>query len=458
MALYTQLTQPCKRRTDIPRVLNSSRKLRFRALVFILISEVITFVLMSSSILVLLVFGYKIIQVGFSLSELHLVHTLTSVPMKEGLATEHDSKLIGDTLPCFLDGSRVTNEDTGHLKSLGWDVTNGCLEVVRDPFHKVGRMLVDHLKHLVIDLFTGHTSSEHHCACQVSSVTRIGSTHHILGIECLLSELGHRQDTEPLRAVSSQRSKSDQEEVKTRERNHVNGKLSKIAVQLSGESKRTGSSGDGICDQVVKIAVSGVRKLESTEANVIKCFVIKSERLVGILNKLVNGKGGIVRLDNSIGNLGGRDDTVCADDTIRVFLLDLGNKKGSHTGSGTSSHRVSDLETLKDFASFGLLANGFHDVVYEFCSLCVMTLGPVISSSALSEDEVIGTEKRSVCSTSNGVHGSGFQIGKNGTGNISSFLPFVEVNANSLQLELIITNIVSGGVNAVLSGHDLRFR
>merc|ERR1711907_362591 len=45
--------------------------------------------LLGSCILVLLVLRDKIVHVRLSLSELHLVHTLTSVPMKECLATEH---------------------------------------------------------------------------------------------------------------------------------------------------------------------------------------------------------------------------------------------------------------------------------------------------------------------------------------------------------------------------------
>jgi len=258
-----------------------------------------------------------------------------------------------------------------------------------------------------------------------------------------------------LRAEGSEWGKSDQEEVETRERNHVNGKLSKIAVQLSRESEGAGSSGDSIGNQVVQVTVSGVSKLQGAEANIVKSFVIKSVTLVGVLNKLVDGESGVVRFDDSVGNLGGGNNTVCADDTVRVFFLDLGDKKSSHTGSGTSSHGVGDLETLKDVAVFGFLADAFHDAVDEFSSLGVVTLSPVISGSTLSEDEVVGAEERSVGSRANGVHGTGFQIGKNSTGDIPSSLAFVEVNVDSLQLKLVISDVRSGGVNAVLGGHDL---
>ena len=52
--------------------------------------------LFSSSILVLLVLRDQIIHVGLGLSELHLIHTLTSVPVQEGLARiKHGKNVLG---------------------------------------------------------------------------------------------------------------------------------------------------------------------------------------------------------------------------------------------------------------------------------------------------------------------------------------------------------------------------
>merc|ERR1719163_978329 len=55
-----------------------------------------TFIL-SCGLLVLLIFRHQIVHVGFSLSEFHLVHTFTSIPMQESLAPEHSSELFADT-------------------------------------------------------------------------------------------------------------------------------------------------------------------------------------------------------------------------------------------------------------------------------------------------------------------------------------------------------------------------
>merc|ERR1711903_140211 len=80
--------------------------------------------ILSGGILVLLVLGDKIVHVGLGLRELHLVHTLTSVPVKEGLATEHASELLRHTLPELLDGGGVAKEHGCHLKTLRRDVTH----------------------------------------------------------------------------------------------------------------------------------------------------------------------------------------------------------------------------------------------------------------------------------------------------------------------------------------------
>src|SRR4051812_29309956 len=96
---------------------------------------VLVLTLGDGSLLVLLVLGDQVVHVGLSLSELHLVHTLTSVPMQESLAPEHGSELVTDTLEQLLDGGRVTDEGGGHLEAAGRDGAEGGLDVVGDPLN-----------------------------------------------------------------------------------------------------------------------------------------------------------------------------------------------------------------------------------------------------------------------------------------------------------------------------------
>ena len=97
----------------------------------------IDILLLGGGVLVLLVLGHEIVEVGLSLGELHLVHTLPGVPVEECLSAEHDGELLGDALPRLLDGSGVADEDRRHLHALGRDVADGGLEVVGDPLHEI---------------------------------------------------------------------------------------------------------------------------------------------------------------------------------------------------------------------------------------------------------------------------------------------------------------------------------
>src|SRR4051794_8758556 len=85
--------------------------------------------LVDTSILVLLVLRDEIVHVGLGLSELHLVHTLASVPMQESLATEHSSELLANTLEQLLNGRRVTDKGGRHLEAARRDRAQSSLNV-----------------------------------------------------------------------------------------------------------------------------------------------------------------------------------------------------------------------------------------------------------------------------------------------------------------------------------------
>jgi hypothetical protein len=120
-----------------------------------LLTVVLLLALGDRGLLVLLVLGNQVVHVGLSLSELHLVHTLTSVPMQESLAPEHGSELVTDTLEELLDGGGVTNEGGGHLEATRGDGAESGLDVVGNPLNEVGVVLVLDVAHLVLNLLHG---------------------------------------------------------------------------------------------------------------------------------------------------------------------------------------------------------------------------------------------------------------------------------------------------------------
>jgi hypothetical protein len=91
--------------------------------------------------------------------------------------------------------------------------------------------------------------------------------------------------------------------MKTRERNQVDGELSEVRVELTRETKAASDARHDGGDQVIEISIGGRSELEGTEANVVESFVINAHDGVSVLDKLMDGKSGVVGFDNGIGDL-----------------------------------------------------------------------------------------------------------------------------------------------------------
>merc|ERR1719352_2054933 len=115
----------------------------------------------------------------------------------------------------------------------------------------------------------------------------------------------------------------------------VNSELSEIRVKLTGESEAAGDTGESSRNEMVKITISGGGELEGSEADIIKGLVINAHNLIGVLDKLMDREGGVIGLNDGVGNLGGRHDGEGDHLSIGVLSSDLGDKEGSHTGSSS---------------------------------------------------------------------------------------------------------------------------
>ena len=81
--------------------------------------------------------------------------------MKESLSAKHSGELLGYPLEELLDGGGVTHKSGGHLETSGRDVADGRLNIVGNPLHEIGGVLVLDVEHLLVDLLHGHPTAEH---------------------------------------------------------------------------------------------------------------------------------------------------------------------------------------------------------------------------------------------------------------------------------------------------------
>jgi hypothetical protein len=58
---------------------------------------------------------------------------------------------------------------------------------------------------------------------------------------------------------------------------------------------------------VVQIAKAGGSEFESPEANIVQGLIVENHALICILNKLMNRESSVVRLNDGIRDLGGRE-------------------------------------------------------------------------------------------------------------------------------------------------------
>ena len=134
-------------------------------------------------------------------------------------------------------------------------------------------------------------------------MTWVAGSHHVLGVEHLLGELGDGESSVLLAAAGGKRGESGHEEVETGEGDHVDGQFAEIGVQLAGEAETSCDSGHGGGHKMVQVAVCWGGQFQCSEADVVQSLVVNAVGLVGVLDQLVDGQGGVVWLNNCVGYL-----------------------------------------------------------------------------------------------------------------------------------------------------------
>lgn len=161
-----------------------------------------------------------------------------------------------------------------------------------------------------------------------------------MDLEALVLTPGSRDD----------RGVADERVVDTRVRDQVGLELVQVNVEGAIESKGRGNGADNLSNQAVEVLIRGSGDVKVATANIVNGLVIDEEGTVRVLDGAVSRQNGVVGLNN-----GGRGARCRIDGELELGLLaELGREtleeESTETGTGTTTERVEDQETLKGVA------------------------------------------------------------------------------------------------------------
>ena len=84
-----------------------------------------------------------------------------------------------------------------------------------------------------------------------------------------------------------------------------------------------------------------------------------------------------------------------------------------------------------------------------------MSFSPVVTGTRLAKDEIVGPEDLPIGTIPDAVHGARLKVNEHRPGNILAARCFIEVHVDPLQLQVGVSLVGAGGVNAVLISDDL---
>jgi hypothetical protein len=105
---------------------------------------------------------------------------------------------------------------------------------------------------------------------------------------------------------------------------------------------------------------------------------------------------------------------------------------------------------LEAVAVLGLLAHDVEHGVDELGALSVVALGPVVAGAGLAEDKIVGAEDLDEGARAHRVHGAGLEVHEDGAWDEAVTAGLVLVDVDALELEVGVTGVLSGVVDAVL--------
>jgi hypothetical protein len=184
--------------------------------------------------------------------------------------------------------------------------------------------------------------------------------------------------------------------------------FSDINVQGSVESEGGSEGRDNLGDESVQVSVSGSFDVQLSSADIVDGFVVEHNGDIGVFEKGVGGKNGVVGFNNSGGNLGGGVD---GESDFGFFTVVDGKsfqKEGSESRSSSSSDGVENHESLESGTVISEFSDSVKAKVDDFFTDGVVSSGEVVGGIFFSGDQLFGVEQLSVGSGSDFINDGGF--------------------------------------------------
>jgi len=236
--------------------------------------------------------------------------------MYEGTLGVHEVKLVIKSSPGLSDSGGVTQHADGTARlshiSCWWDgrllVVNTNLETSGTPVNKLDGSLCLDVGDGSVDILGDNISTEEQTTGHVLAVTRV-TFHHLVGwLETGGGDLVDRELFMVSFLSAHYRGVGGQREVDTRVGYQVSLELSKIYVQSTVETQRSGDRGYNLTDKSVEVDVARSLNVQVSTGDVIDSLIVHHEGTVNMLQRGVSGQDGVVGLNNSTGDCWGRVD------------------------------------------------------------------------------------------------------------------------------------------------------
>jgi len=373
-------------------------------------------------------------QIFSGLREFSLFHTFTDIPVNKRSLGVHKIELVVKSSPGLSNGGGVAQHANGSL-DLGqisawndgwWLVIDTDLETGWAPVNKLNGSLGLDGGDSGVDVLWDNVTSVQHAAGHVLTVSWITLDHLVGWLEASVGDFGDGELFVVGFLGGDDWSVGDQWEMDPWVWDQVGLELCQINVQSTVEPQGGGDGGNDLTDQPVQVGVGWSFDVEVSSADIVDSFVIDHESAVGVLQSGMGGEDGVVWLDNSGGNLWGWVDGKFQLGFFAVVDGESFHQKGSESGSGSTTERVEDEESLETGTLVSKLSNSVENQVNDLFTDGVVTSGVVVSGILFTGDQLFWVEELSVSTGSDFIDDSWLQINEDSSWDVFAGTSFRE--------------------------------